>query len=99
DVISPEEREQYLARDPHNIVHLTLPDDAEQAGRDLADWRGEGGAARGQEAALLGVSPGQPRAGGVPPDRPGVGPPPPPPPPGPARAPPPRPARRVRGTA
>jgi uncharacterized protein (DUF1015 family) len=42
DVISPEEREQYLARSPYNVVHLTLPDDEEQAGRDLADWRRRG---------------------------------------------------------
>src|SRR5262245_34004293 len=42
DVISPEERDTYLARDPHNVVHLTLPDDVEQAGRDLAAWRGRG---------------------------------------------------------
>jgi uncharacterized protein (DUF1015 family) len=42
DVISREEREQYLARSPYNVVHLTLPDDEEQAGRDLADWRQRG---------------------------------------------------------
>src|SRR5439155_1001754 len=41
DVISPEERERYLALDPHNIVHLTLPASEEQAGRDLAEWRAE----------------------------------------------------------
>ena len=42
DVISDEERAQYLARDPHNIVHLTLPDSEDQAARDLAAWREEG---------------------------------------------------------
>ncbi len=42
DVISPAERDEYLARDPHNIVHLTLPDDEEQAACDLADWREAG---------------------------------------------------------
>jgi uncharacterized protein (DUF1015 family) len=42
DVISDEERRSYLARDPHNVVHLTLPDDEEQAGTDLAAWRAEG---------------------------------------------------------
>ena len=26
DVITPELRADYLARSPHNIVHLTLPD-------------------------------------------------------------------------
>ena len=42
DVISPEQREAYLARSPYNVVHLTLPDDEEQAGRDLVAWREEG---------------------------------------------------------
>ncbi len=42
DVISPEERERYLALDPHNIVHLTLPDSEEEAGRTLGRWREEG---------------------------------------------------------
>jgi uncharacterized protein (DUF1015 family) len=41
DVISPAERLEYLARSPHNVVHLTLPDDEEQAGKDAADWRRE----------------------------------------------------------
>jgi uncharacterized protein (DUF1015 family) len=39
DVISAEEREKYLARSPYNVVHLTLPDDEEQAARNLAKWR------------------------------------------------------------
>ena len=39
DVISPAEREEYLARSPYNVVHLTLPDDEGEAARDLADWR------------------------------------------------------------
>jgi uncharacterized protein (DUF1015 family) len=42
DVISPDERAEYLARSPYNVVHLTLPDDEEQAARDLAEWRREG---------------------------------------------------------
>src|SRR5918992_3744207 len=42
DVISSEEREEYLARSPYNVVHLTLPDDEEQAGRELEEWRREG---------------------------------------------------------
>jgi uncharacterized protein (DUF1015 family) len=49
DVISPEQREEYLARSPYNVVHLTLPDDEEQAGRDLATWRKEGVLAREAE--------------------------------------------------
>src|SRR6059058_3262964 len=46
DVISHEERTEYLARSPYNVVHLTLPDDERQAGRDLADWRERGVVAR-----------------------------------------------------
>lgn len=43
DVISPAERVTYAARDPHNIVHLILPEGAgdryENAARLLAEWR------------------------------------------------------------
>jgi len=42
DVIDDEARAGYLARSPYNIVHLTLPDSPEQAGRDFADWRERG---------------------------------------------------------
>src|SRR5438132_1099719 len=42
DVISPEERDEYLARSPYNVVQLTLPDSEEQAARDLHDWRDAG---------------------------------------------------------
>jgi uncharacterized protein (DUF1015 family) len=38
DVISPEQRLEYLARSQYNVVHLTLPEDEQQAGRDIADW-------------------------------------------------------------
>jgi uncharacterized protein (DUF1015 family) len=41
DVISPQEREHYLALDPHNVVHLTLPDSEDQAARDLREWQDE----------------------------------------------------------
>ncbi len=39
DVISPPEREQLSARNPHNVVHLTLPDDEPTAGRLWREWR------------------------------------------------------------
>jgi uncharacterized protein (DUF1015 family) len=42
DVISDVQRLEYLARSPYNVVHLTLPDSEERAGRDLADWRARG---------------------------------------------------------
>ena len=51
DVISPEQRKGYLARSPYNVVHLTLPADVEQAGRDLTDWREQGVLTRDQEPA------------------------------------------------
>ena len=42
DVISPEQRLEYLARSPHNVVHLTLPDSPDDAARLLAGWREQG---------------------------------------------------------
>jgi len=42
DVISAEARRGYLGRSPYNVVHLTLPESEEEAGRDLSEWR-EGG--------------------------------------------------------
>jgi uncharacterized protein (DUF1015 family) len=56
DVISPSEREEYLARSPYNVVHLTLPDDEQQAGRDLAEWRAQGVVARDEEPTFWFVS-------------------------------------------
>jgi uncharacterized protein (DUF1015 family) len=52
DVITPAEREGYLARSPYNVVHLTLPDDEQQAARDLADWRAQGVLARDAQLAV-----------------------------------------------
>jgi uncharacterized protein (DUF1015 family) len=51
DVISPEQRAAYLARSPHNVVHLTLPDSEEQAAHDLAAWRAAGVLAEEPEPA------------------------------------------------
>lgn len=42
DVISPEQRAELRARSPHNVVHLTLPDDPETAAATLSDWRSGG---------------------------------------------------------
>lgn len=42
DVISPEQREELLARSPYNVVRLTLPADEHEAARTLADWRAGG---------------------------------------------------------
>ena len=51
DVITAEQRRDYLARSPYNVVHLTLPDDEEQAGRDLVAWRANGVLARDADPA------------------------------------------------
>jgi uncharacterized protein (DUF1015 family) len=42
DVIASEERDEYLARSPYNVVHLTLPDSEDEAGRLFRAWRDEG---------------------------------------------------------
>jgi len=42
DVISPAEREQLAERNPHNVVHLTLPEDESAAGRVWREWREHG---------------------------------------------------------
>lgn len=42
DVIGDQERAELLARSPYNVVHLTLPDSEDEAGRSLAAWRAEG---------------------------------------------------------
>jgi uncharacterized protein (DUF1015 family) len=42
DVISEEQRAEYRAREPHNIVHLTLPDSDEEAAAALEHWRADG---------------------------------------------------------
>ena len=42
DVISPEQRADYLARDPRNVVHLTLPDSEDEAAQTLERWRRDG---------------------------------------------------------
>ena len=55
DVIGPAEREQYLARSPYNVVHLTLPDSEEEAGRDLRAWR-ENGVLTTEEPAFWALS-------------------------------------------
>ena len=55
DVIGPAEREEYLARSPYNVVHLTLPDSEEEAGRSLRAWR-ENGILATEEPAFWALS-------------------------------------------
>jgi uncharacterized protein (DUF1015 family) len=56
DVISPEERERYLELDPHNVVHLTLPDSEHEAARSLREWEVEGVLAGQAEPAVWALS-------------------------------------------
>jgi uncharacterized protein (DUF1015 family) len=52
DVISAEEREAYRARSPYNVVHLTLPDDEQEAARFWHEWLAEGVLVRDAEPSL-----------------------------------------------
>jgi uncharacterized protein (DUF1015 family) len=52
DVIDAEARAGYLARSPHNIVNLTLPEDENDSGPLLASWREQGVLYRDAEPAL-----------------------------------------------
>ena len=51
DVISADQRQEYLARSPFNVVHLTLPDSEEDAGRAFAAWRADGVLVRDDDPA------------------------------------------------
>jgi uncharacterized protein (DUF1015 family) len=42
DVIDDEQREQLLARSPFNVVHLTLPEDEDEAARLWNEWLSDG---------------------------------------------------------
>src|SRR5918911_5546777 len=53
DVITPAERLAYLGRSPYNVVHLTLPDDEEQARDDFRAWRESGVLVPEPDAAWL----------------------------------------------
>ncbi|MDQ4029587.1 MAG: DUF1015 domain-containing protein [Actinomycetota bacterium] len=56
DVISPAEREELRARDPRNVVHLTLPDSEEEAARLWREWQAEGALVREQEPSFWALS-------------------------------------------
>src|SRR3970040_423428 len=54
DAVTPAERASLFTRSPYNVVHLTLPDSAEEAGRLYRDWLEAGILAReGAPAAWL----------------------------------------------
>ncbi len=55
DVISPDERERYLTADPHNVVHLTLNESEEEAGRLYRAWLAEGVLVQDEEPSAWAV--------------------------------------------
>ena len=52
DVVSPEERAELAARDPHSVVHITLNDSEEEAGRLFRTWLDDGVLVRDDEPAV-----------------------------------------------
>jgi uncharacterized protein (DUF1015 family) len=42
DVVGDDERDRLFTRSPYNVLHLTLPDSVEDAGRLYADWLSTG---------------------------------------------------------
>jgi uncharacterized protein (DUF1015 family) len=52
DVISPAERDEYRARSPHNVVHLTLPDSEDEAARLWREWLEAGVLVREEHPAV-----------------------------------------------
>ncbi len=56
DVISPQERAEYLERSPYNVVHLTLPDSEAAAARSLEAWKREAAVVQEIEPAVWWVS-------------------------------------------
>jgi uncharacterized protein (DUF1015 family) len=56
DVISEDERREYLERSPYNVVHLTLPESDEDAARRFREWRDAGILVRDDEPAFWWLS-------------------------------------------
>ena len=60
---TPEARDAYRARDPHNVVHLTLNDSEEEAGPAVPGLARRGSAHAGRRAGRVGAEPGLRRPG------------------------------------
>ena len=56
DVISPAERAELAARDEHNVVHLTLNESEDDAGRLFRAWLSEGTLVRDAEPVVWALS-------------------------------------------
>ena len=55
-MITPELRTAFLERDPHNVVHLTLNESEDDAGRLFRSWLDEGVLVRDDSPAVWAVS-------------------------------------------
>jgi uncharacterized protein (DUF1015 family) len=55
DVLTPEQRDAHRSRDPHNVVHLTLNDSEEEAGRLFRTWLEDGTLVRDDEPAVWAI--------------------------------------------
>ncbi len=56
DVVTPEARDAFRVLDPHNVVHLTLNDSEDEAGRLFRAWLEEGVLVRDDEPAVWALS-------------------------------------------
>ncbi len=56
DVLTPELRDEYRASDPHNVVHLTLNDSEDEAGRLFRTWLEDGVLVRDEKPAVWAVA-------------------------------------------
>src|SRR2546423_4929830 len=72
DVISPADRAAYLARSPYTVVRRTLPEDGQEAVRELADWRQRGVLARDGEPGFWFLSQDYTGPDGIPRKRSGL---------------------------
>ena len=56
DVLTPEQRDAFRGRDPHNVVHLTLNESEEEAGSLFRAWLAEGVLVHDDEPAVWAVA-------------------------------------------
>ena len=72
DVLTAEQQASYRAADPHNVVHLTLNESEEDAGRLFRSWLDEGVLVRDDEPAIWSVAQDYVGPDGVPRRREGI---------------------------
>jgi uncharacterized protein (DUF1015 family) len=56
DAVTAQERDELQARSPYNVLHLTLPDSVEDAGRRYRDWLSSGVLVREESPATWFIS-------------------------------------------